>query len=115
MTDIYINLDEQYIAKVINKTLLELLSEGGFYWHPLASCATQEADGEIIWWSAPVEEVKEARANKDSYEYGLIPLIGIGQQVNVDYYLVNDESYAAKDWETAVITIDEIGNHKCYA
>lgn len=62
---ILINLDEPQFAPSCDLTLLEIIRSGTFSWFTGATCVTQERDGELLWWSAPVGEVKKARSNAD--------------------------------------------------
>lgn len=90
MADILINLDEPVFSPSLDMSLLEMVKSGDFIWADGATCVTQECDGELIWWSAPTDEVTAARKNAQP-ETGLMPLIGLGSQVNADYYSVDDQ------------------------
>lgn len=97
---IVVNLDEEYKAPVGNKSLCELVMERR-HWPLGATCATQEADGEIMYWNAPVEEVEAGR--KIAGKHGMMAEIGLKHQV--DFWFADmDETRLATDWDTAVIT-----------
>ncbi|WP_245688365.1 hypothetical protein [Vibrio sonorensis] len=66
----------------------------------------QEFDGELLWWSAPVVDVMTARKEAKP-DIGLMPLIGLGAQVNADYYLSNGQEVVANDWQKAVVTMQQ--------
>ncbi|ENI4488029.1 hypothetical protein ABXZ88_003913 [Vibrio fluvialis] len=106
MTDIFIDLDNPVFAASADLSLLQMIKEGKFPWPAEATCATQDSDGAITWWSAPLDEVCAARVAAKP-EVGLMPLVGLGDQVHEDYYQVNDIEYTAKDWLTAVVSRDE--------
>ncbi|MEB8287718.1 hypothetical protein OKT24_18340 [Aeromonas veronii] len=103
---ILVNLDEPLYAPRVNMTLLDMVKSGGFFWPQGATCVTQECDGELTWWSAPVRQVSEARM-KAALDVGLMPLLGLKHQVDADYFCVNDQAYVSKDWEQAVVTFDQ--------
>ncbi|MBS7511863.1 hypothetical protein KIF62_20495, partial [Klebsiella pneumoniae] len=71
---IVVNLDEDYKAPVGNQTLCELIMERR-HWPQGATCATQEADGEILYWDAPVQVVEEGR--KAAGKHGMMAEIGL--------------------------------------
>lgn len=105
---IEINLEQTLVAPVLLETsLADLILLVESCWPKDATCATQEGDGEILFWSAPIGEVISARkqANLDD---GLMPLIGLGQQVHANYYEINEQSYVAFDWNTAVVTQEQV-------
>ncbi|TDR72641.1 hypothetical protein [Photobacterium lutimaris] len=85
MADIEINIDVALFAPSIDLTLLDMIKTGGFLWPQGATCVTQECDGELLWWSASVTDVQIARKEADLAE-GLMPLIGLGSQLNANYY-----------------------------
>lgn len=74
-----------------------------------AELSLTECDGELIWWNAPVVDVMTARkaAKPDT---GLMPLIGLCDLVNSDYYLLEGQEVVANDWQKAVVTIDQFTN-----
>ncbi|HAS6318157.1 hypothetical protein MO988_20845 [Vibrio vulnificus] len=106
MADILINLDEPLFVPSVDISLLDMVKFGNFTWPTGATCVTQECDGELLWWSAPVGDVTAARqvAKPDT---GLMPLIGLGAQVHADYYLTNGQEVVANDWQKAVVTIEQ--------
>ena len=103
MADIEINLGETFYAPALHISLLDMLRAGGFYWPEGATCVTQECDGALLWWSAPVNEVRQARKDAN-HDDGLMPLLGLGQQVSVEYYDVGEQAFVANNWEEAVVT-----------
>ena len=109
MSDILINLDEPLFAPSVDISLLDMVRSGNFTWAAGATCVTQECDGELLWWNAPVVNVMTARkaAKPDT---GLMPLIGLGAQVNADYYLLDGQEVVANDWQKAVVTIEQFTN-----
>ena len=96
---IVVDLDSTQIAPLTDETLSELLQN--FNWAEDATCATQEIDGEILFWSCEIHTVENARATAD-LRSGLMPLLGIGNQVDCHYTDI-DEPKCAKDWETAIV------------
>ncbi len=95
---IKVELDSVVKAPNSKITLMEMVSRVG--WPEGATCATQEIDGEILFWDCDVEEAIKARNEADLSD-GLMPLIGIGKQVDSNYSDV-DHPECAIDWETAV-------------
>lgn len=106
MSDILINLDEPLFVPTVDISLLEMVKCGNFAWPKGATCVTQECDGELLWWSAPVGDVTEARQTA-KLDTGLMPLIGLGDQVHADYYLSNGQEVVANDWKKAVVTMEQ--------
>ena len=98
-----INLDESIAARTKDIPLLSMVRSVDETWPDGATCATQEQDGEILYWSAPINEVRQARKEAD-FEGGLMPLIGIGKQVHANYYEIDDEPFVSNNWSTAVVT-----------
>lgn len=103
---IIINLDEAFFAPSCDMTLLDMIHSKKGSWPIGATCVTQESDGGLFYWSAPVDEVKNARETA-ALEVGLMPLIGLGEQVHLDYFLLDEQEVVAKDWKTAVVTIEQ--------
>ncbi|GAB6264286.1 hypothetical protein [Photobacterium sp. R1] len=104
--DIFIDLDNPLFVPSADMTLCEMIRKGGFHWPGGATCATQECDGEILWWDAPVAEVRAAR-KQASRSAGLLPIVGFGHQITANYYAESEIEKVARDWETAVVTIDD--------
>lgn len=103
---IIINVDECLFVPRCDMTLLEMVRHGEFSWPSGSTCVTQERDGELLWWSAPVNKIKKARKTTKP-EKGLIPLIGISEVSGADYFLLNEQEVVAKDWQVAVVTVDQ--------
>jgi hypothetical protein len=103
-----VHLDKPYHAPRLDQTLLQLITDGYAHWPAAATAVTQESDGELLWWMAPVAEIQEARAHANP-EMGLMPLLGFARLVCADYYTPDDDdtSFTASDWETAVVSRDE--------
>ena len=106
MTDIVINLDVPLFVPGVDVSLLEMVKRGGFQWPVGSTCLSQESDGAIFWWSAPIQEVREARKIA-TLDDGLMPIIGLGRQVHVEYFLSDDFEVVANDWKSAVVTFDQ--------
>ncbi|MBH9740009.1 hypothetical protein [Vibrio navarrensis] len=106
MADIFIDLDSRVYAPVLEMTLSEMIKKGDFSWPTGATCATQECDGEIIWWRAPVSEVTEARKGSGE-EKELVSILGWDAQIEGDYFSVDDQEYVSADWKTAVVTFEQ--------
>ncbi len=106
MESIVINLDEPLFVPTVDMTLLDMVKAGGFSWPTGATCLTQESDGELIWWDAPVDRVVEAREVAQT-DTGLMPWIGLGSVVNNDYYLLSGQEVVANNWKVAVVTLEQ--------
>lgn len=106
--EILLNLDNIVPARISNQSLKHLVLSLDI--PEAATCATQELDGEIIFWDCGIEAARRAR-NKAGRE-SLMPEIGIKYQVDSQY---TDFDYPelAYDWETAVIDVPSLigGNH----
>ncbi|MGI2025632.1 hypothetical protein [Shewanella glacialipiscicola] len=103
MSEYLINLDEKPLAPTLHDSNLADLVDMVFStWPDGVTCATQESDGEILFWSAPIDDVKLARKSA-SIEKGLIPVLGIGAQEESLYYEINEQAYVARDWQYAVV------------
>nr|WP_254155536.1 hypothetical protein [Salmonella enterica] len=97
---IVVNLDEDYKAPVGNQTLCELIMERR-HWPQGATCATQDADGGVLYWDAPVDVVEEGR--KVAGKHGMMAEVGLKHQVDAWYADMNDIRLAT-DWNSSVIT-----------
>lgn len=104
MADIVINLDEPLFVPKAPMPLAEMVRSYSKQRLMDVTCVTQESDGELLFWSAPIEKVEAARVQA-TLEDGLMPLVGFGQLVFSDYYLINAHEVVASDWETAVVKI----------
>lgn len=104
MQEIYIDIDTPVLAPETEKPLIEIVS--GFSWPNGATCVTQESDGEIIWWSCPIEEVIQAWKNSDA-TYGLLGVLRFSYCVCSDYYSIDDQEFVAKDWKGSIVTFDQ--------
>jgi hypothetical protein len=107
MVDYVVNLDETLFAPVLqDSTLADLVNMLLSRWPDGVTCITQEVDGEILLWSAPIDEVTLARQSA-CIEQGLMPVIGIGSQEDSYYYEIHDQAYVARDWQHAVVTEEQ--------
>ncbi|MDC8832976.1 hypothetical protein [Alteromonas gilva] len=100
---IVIDLDGEYAAPMIDASLLNLVNKVVCDWPEEVTCATQEIDGEILLWSANIEDVRKARVSACK-NAGLMPEIGIKYQVDSTYYEISEQAYVATDWDTAVVS-----------
>ena len=100
---IIIDLDNECAASIVDASLAELVKRVIHKWPPESTCATQEIDGEILFWDANISEVKKARSEANTNS-GLMPLIGIKHQVDAVYFEISEQAYLARDWEVAVVT-----------
>jgi hypothetical protein len=73
------------------------------YWPTGATCASQESDGEILYWSAPPENVINARPLAD--DRGMIAQVGFRYQL--DSWYASEEPELATDWNASVIKVDD--------
>jgi hypothetical protein len=104
MSDYVINLDEALLAPtLLDSNLADLVNLVLSKWPDGVTCATQESDGCILFWSAPITEVELARKTA-SIDAGLMSVIGIGAQEDSHYYEINQQAYVANDWQHAVVT-----------
>lgn len=98
MPDILVNLGEQLFHEPSSLPLDEVLAQLN-EWPDDATCATQESDGEVLYWSAPVEEVVAGRQRAGTGD--MMREIGLAAQIHAAYLNLNDPVVAA-DWSTAV-------------
>ena len=103
MADIFIDLDNAVYSPTVDLTLLDIVKRLDSCWCEKATCITQESDGDVWYWDAPVEEVILARSKAD-LDTGLMPLVGFKSLVRNVYFEIDEESFVAKDWKTAVVT-----------
>ncbi|MDV0844686.1 hypothetical protein [Klebsiella quasipneumoniae] len=95
---IIINLDLDYRAPDGSKTLRQLVSERRA-WPSGATCATQDAEGEILYWDAEVEHVKATAGESRR----------VGFRYQIDAWFADiDNPLLATDWATAVVTPEEL-------
>lgn len=103
---VIVDFSKPVIAQVAPLSLLEMLEK--IPWPSVATCATQEIDGEILYWSVEdISQVKRARNSANKFD-GLMPLLGIGSQVHSDEYLIEGEPVIAYDWSNAVVTLNDL-------
>ena len=95
---IIINLDLDYRAPEGSKTLRQLVSERRA-WPSGATCATQDVEGEILYWDAEVEHVKTTAGESRRVEF----------RHQIDAWFADiDNPLLATDWTTAVVTPEEL-------
>ncbi|ELP5729278.1 hypothetical protein QTV44_002544 [Vibrio vulnificus] len=104
MVDIVINLDQPLFVPRAPLSLADMVRGYNRQSLTQVTCVTQESDGELLFWSAPIEQVEAARTVA-TLEGGLMPLVGFDQLVSSDYYLINGQEVVASDWENAVVKI----------
>lgn len=105
---IIVNLAFPMDAPLGTQSLLEIIkSRNG--WPIEAKCATQERDGEVLYWNEDPEAVKIARvfAGADS----LMPHIGFKHQVD-SWFSDDDTPYLATDWLSSVVVASELQQPK---
>ncbi len=105
MQNIVINLDEPCLAPTVDATLLELVLRCNT-WPIGATCAVQESDGGICWWANSLAEVEIAKGKAESGA-NLSRLLGLGNQVLVEYVENDGQPVCAADWKESIITYDE--------
>ncbi|SGZ20291.1 hypothetical protein [Moritella viscosa] len=106
MEHIHVNLDQPVFAPQFDLTLLQVVSMQDKQWIDGVTCVTQECDGELLYWNCSIVDAKKARKNAN-IATGLMPLIGIGQQVHSSDFEFNGIDYVASDWLSAVVTKDQ--------
>lgn len=102
-------ISEDVKAPASTKSLLGMLVASNEKWPSGATCATQEQDGEILFWNAPIEQIKQAREKAGS-EHELIPMVGFEKQVSVLYVSEGDQDVVAVDWMSSVVTLEQFTN-----
>lgn len=70
-------------------------------WPEGVTAVTQEPDGELLYWDAPVDEVKQARARAGTES--MLHKLGIQFQIHSAYLNVNNP-VLAHDWQVCVVT-----------
>ena len=101
---LYMNLTNQALAPLSRLTLSEMLKQGNIAWPYKAQTATQEADGEVLFWDIGASEMRMLR----KIDFGLLNIIPKCHCV-YSSFLDNDENaLCAKDWERAVVTFSDL-------
>ncbi|MGI2205225.1 hypothetical protein ACROAH_15295 [Shewanella oncorhynchi] len=97
----FIQLDQPLMMPGTVRPLTELMAN--IDWPTGATCATQEEDGGIIFWKAPMENVMTARDDAEIRD--ALPSICF-QGMVLCWYHSNKEDLPelACDWRTAVMT-----------
>ena len=104
---ITINLDQDPTPPITEYSLSQLMQQHLTHWPQGARCATQERDGEVLFWNASINKVRQAR-KEATPRRGLIPLIGLRYQMNTTYFEDNNESTRlANDWQCSVVTLEK--------
>ncbi|WP_198437565.1 hypothetical protein [Moritella sp. F3] len=70
-------------------------------WPKGSTCATQEPDGEILFWNASIEEVTLIRKTTQGNN-SLVPKLGKDNVVMATHYDPSNH-FLAIDWKNAVI------------
>lgn len=103
---ITINIDQDPTPPITEYSLSQLMQQHLTHWPQGARCATQERDGEVLFWNASINKVRQAR-KEATPRRGLIPLIGLRYQMNTTYFEDDDATLLAKDWQCSVVTLEE--------
>ncbi|MCD9500574.1 hypothetical protein, partial [Photobacterium carnosum] len=104
---ITINLDQDPTPPITEYSLSQLMQQHLTHWPQGARCATQERDGEVLFWNASINKVRQTR-KEATPRRGLIPLIGLRYQMNTTYFEDNNESTRlANDWQCSVVTLEK--------
>lgn len=98
MNNIVVDLDTQLFAEAGQLSLDEVLTQIN-EWPADATCATQDSDGGVLYWNAPVAEVIAGRERAGTGD--IMPEIGLGAQIHCAY-LNLDNPVLAKNWSSAV-------------
>lgn len=98
MTGILVNLDEQLFLEPGSLTLDEVVAQIN-EWPSDATCATQESDGMVEFWDAPIEVVEQARLRAGTGD--MMREVGLANQIHAAYLDLNRPVLAC-DWVTAV-------------
>jgi len=98
MSEILVDLDAQLIVAPGELTLNDVVAQVN-EWPSDATCATQDSDGGVLYWNAPVEEVIAGRLRAGLGD--MMPEIGLEAQIHCAY-LNLDSPVVAKDWSSAV-------------
>ena len=104
---ITINLDQDPTPPITERSLSQLMQQHLSLWPQGARCATQERDGEVLFWNASINKVRQARIEATPIR-GLMPLIGLRYQVDATYFEDDNETtLLANDWQCSVVTLEE--------
>lgn len=103
---ITVNLDLEINAPISDLSLLELCV-ARHYWPRSATCATQEPDGEILYWSADVSFIKQCRPKAGNA--GMITEVGFKYQIDA-YYSDEESPVCGYDWNQSIVTFEQYLN-----
>lgn len=101
---ILVNIDSTQMAPVGELKLLDILKNRKF-WPEGAVCASQESDGEILYWSAELDTVKLAK--ELAGEESLMEHVGFKYQVD-SWYSDDNHPKLALDWLTCVVSLNDL-------
>ena len=103
---ITVNLDSEISAPISDLSLLEICAARK-EWPFSATCATQEHDGEILYWSADIPFIKQCRAKAG--KRGMIMEVGFKYQIDAFY---SDDEYpvCGYDWDQSIVTFEQYLN-----
>jgi len=99
-TIVDITKHQKHKVQIQYVSLLELINN--MTWPSGSTCATQEPDGEILFWSAPIEDVSLIRKTTQGMD-SLVPKLGMDNVVAAMHFDPNNH-FLAIDWQKAVIT-----------
>jgi len=71
-------------------------------WPEGATAVTQQADGELLYWDAPAEDIVNAR--RVAGRGCLLRVLGISHQIHSAYCNI-DSPLLACDWESTVVIV----------
>ncbi|MBD1389424.1 hypothetical protein IC617_08295 [Neiella sp. HB171785] len=104
MGDILINLDiTSEPACTKDMTLESMVDIAVGRWPDQATCATQDIDGEILFWQVPIGTVLIAR-HQALTDQGMIGLLGFAAHVCATYYEEDEIAFVATDWRESVVS-----------
>lgn len=91
-------------APVRECSLRDLLIARG-KWPVTATCATQDSDGEVVYWNAAPRDVRAIRARLG--HNGMMAEVGLKYQVDA-WFSSLDNPVCAADWREAVVEREEV-------
>lgn len=98
-THIHVDLDVQLFAPRSDLSLCEIAKMVN-EWPTGVTCVTQESDGELLYWDAPLDDVVIARSRAG--QRSLLPELGIRHQIHSAYCNL-DKPVLAYDWDMVVV------------
>lgn len=98
-----ISLDRNSIGPTSMLSLAEVVDQVA-EWPEGVTAVTQEPDGELLYWDAPVDEVRQARVRAGSGS--MLRELGIKFQIHSSYLNLNNP-VLAHDWQVSVVVLLE--------